>query len=49
MEGQGTYTFPDGAKYVGQYKNNKREGQGTATFPDGKKLIGEWKDGKFIK
>ena len=27
--GQGTYTFPDGRKYVGKWKNDKRHGKGT--------------------
>ena len=36
----------DGAKYVGEWKNGKRNGQGTFTFPDGEKYVGEFKDGK---
>ena len=42
----GTETFADGEKYVGEYKDGKRNGQGTYTFPDGQKYVGEWKDGK---
>ena len=42
--GQGTYTYPDGRKYVGENKNGKRTGQGTFTSPDGRKYVGEWKD-----
>ena len=34
-------------KYVGEYKDGKRNGQGTYTFPDGRKFVGEWKDGKI--
>ena len=49
MEGQGTYTFPSGAKYVGQWKNDKMEGQGTYTFPDGSKFSGQFKNGKPVK
>ena len=41
-----TVTFADGAKYVGEYKDDKNHGQGTYTFPDGAKYVGEWKDGK---
>jgi len=40
-----TYTYPDGGKYVGKFKDGMRNGQGTYTFSDGKKYVGEWKDG----
>ena len=33
-------------KYVGEYKDGKRNGQGTITWSDGKKYVGEWKNGK---
>jgi len=42
----GTYTWPDGAQYVGEYKDGKNHGQGTYTYPDGEKYVGEYKDGK---
>ncbi len=41
--------FSKGDKYVGEFKDGKRNGQGTATSADGRKLIGEWKDGKLVK
>ena len=44
--GQGTYTWSDGQKYVGEFKDNKFNGQGTITFPDGAKYVGEFKDDK---
>jgi len=34
-------------KYVGEYKDGKRNGQGTITWSDGKNYVGEFKDGKF--
>jgi len=40
----GTYTWPDGGKYVGEWKDGTANGQGTFTFPDGEKYVGEWKD-----
>ena len=42
----GTYTFSDGNKYVGEWKDDKQNGQGTYTFLDGEKYVGEWKDDK---
>jgi prepilin-type processing-associated H-X9-DG protein len=42
----GTYTFPSGNKYVGDFKDGKFNGQGTFTFANGEKHVGEWKDGK---
>ena len=42
----GTYTYPNGDKYVGEYKDGKRHGQGTYTYPNGNKYVGEYKDGK---
>ena len=42
----GTYTWPDGQKYVGEYKDDKKHGQGTYTWPDGVKYVGEYKDDK---
>ena len=44
--GQGTFTFADGAKYVGEFKDGLPNGQGTITYLDGGKYVGEWKDGK---
>jgi len=34
-------------KYVGEYKDGKRNGQGTVTWSDGKNYVGEFNDGKF--
>ena len=43
--GHGTKTYPDGRKYVGEFKNGLLNGQGTYTNPDGRKFVGEFKDG----
>ena len=47
---QGTLTAPDGAKYVGGFKNGKEHGQGTSTWVSGEfagnKHVGEHKNGK---
>lgn len=42
--GQGTETFPDGSKYVGEFKNGLFNGQGTWTSQNGSEQRGEWKD-----
>ena len=40
----GTYTFADGNKYVGEWKDDNKNGQGTYTWANGEKYVGEWKD-----
>jgi len=42
----GTYTWPDGTKYVGGFKNGMLNGQGTYSWADGNKYVGEFKDEK---
>ena len=42
----GTYTLPNGSKYVGEFRDGKRNGQGTFTIPNGEKYVGEFRDGK---
>ena len=39
----GTFTYADGRKYVGEFKDDKMHGQGTLTVADGGKFVGEWK------
>ena len=41
----GTFTFTNGDKYVGQWKDDKQHGQGTFTYVSGSKHIGKYKDG----
>jgi hypothetical protein len=43
---QGTYTWPDGRKYVGELRDDKLHGQGTFTYSDGRKYVGEFRDDK---
>ena len=43
---EGTYTWPDGTKYVGQFKYRERDGHGELTFPDGRRYVGEFKSGQ---
>src|SRR5258706_366217 len=44
---QGIDTFPNGGKYVGEFKDGKYNGESTFTFSDGQKYVGEFKDGKY--
>jgi hypothetical protein len=46
--GQGTYTWSDGSKYVGQWKVGKENGNGTYTGIKGYVWTGEFKDGKPV-
>ena len=45
--GQGTLTYDDGTKYVGEFKDGILNGQGTLTVPEVGKYVGEFKDGFF--
>ncbi|MCB0661157.1 MAG: caspase family protein [Saprospiraceae bacterium] len=40
--GRGTYLYPSGAKYVGQFKNGFIHGNGTLYFSTGHIYVGEW-------
>ena len=43
----GERTWPDGARYVGEFRGDIRNGQGTYVLPNGDRYVGEWRDGKF--
>ena len=43
----GTYTYASGNKYVGEWKDNKKNGQGTFTFANGTIEEGIFKDDVF--
>ena len=50
VNGYGTYLWPTGDKYIGQWKDGKKNGWGTLTCPDNsdfQKYVGEWKDDDF--
>ena len=44
QNGQGTQTWSDGSKYVGEWKDGEMNGQGEITTPDGEYFVGEFKD-----
>ena len=43
----GTYTWPSGEKYVGEWKKGYRNGQGNTTWSNGEKYVGEFRDNKI--
>ena len=51
--GQGTMTYGEGewegSKYVGEYKDGKRNGKGTYTKADGTVYKGLWENDRFIE
>ena len=49
VNGQGTLTYPDGTKYVGEWRDHKWHGQGTLTYANGHVDEGIWEDSKFIE
>lgn len=40
--GKGTYVYPSGAKYIGEFKNGEISGIGVCYYTDGSKYSGEW-------
>jgi len=51
--GKGTYLYPSGAKYTGDFKNGEINGVGVCYYTDNSKYSGEWKhrypDGRGTK
>ncbi len=43
-EGQGSFVWQDGKKFVGTFRNGKREGPGVIYFPSGFRMEGTWKN-----
>ena len=46
MNGFGEFLWPDGRKYVGEYKDDLKHGFGTIEWPDGRKFEGMWEEGE---
>jgi hypothetical protein len=45
--GPGTYTWANGVKYQGSWKEGRKHGYGLQTYPNGDKYDGGWKDGQW--
>ena len=43
----GTFTYDNGAVYVGEWQMDTRHGQGTITFANGNTYTGNFKDGSY--
>ena len=44
--GYGSYTYPSGSKYTGEWKDGKRHGRGKEEWPDGEIYEGNYSNGK---
>jgi hypothetical protein len=42
QNGRGTFVYPSGAKYTGDFKNGEIHGKGVCLYSDGSKYEGEW-------
>jgi hypothetical protein len=45
--GKGTYTFENGDKYIGKFKNGQINGKGTYFYANGTITKGKWKNGQL--
>ena len=41
--GEGTYTWPDGSQYIGQWEGGAKNGRGTHIWASGNKYVGQFK------
>ena len=46
MDGFGQYTWADGRRYKGEYKDDKKHGYGEYIWADGREYCGYWAKGK---
>ena len=46
VNGLGTYIWPNGDKYIGEWKNGKRDGIGSFIWPEGDRYVAHWKNDK---
>ena len=46
MHGEGVFTWPDGRRYEGEYRNDLKDGYGTFKWRDGREYSGRWFHGR---
>ena len=46
MHGNGVFTWKDGRRYDGEYREDKKHGYGEFYWPDGRYYKGDWRNGK---
>lgn len=49
MHGTGEYSFSNGTKYVGEWKEGTFDGKGVMHFPSGTKYEATWKNGRVVE
>ena len=48
MHGQGTFKYPDGKQYTGEFEKGERHGEGTFYYSDGTAFVGKFVAGKQV-
>ena len=46
--GKGVVSWPNGGRYVGEFRNYNPHGHGTMTHADGRVKSGKWANGSFL-
>lgn len=49
QHGEGVFEWPDGRKYIGQWRKGKQHGRGTYITANGERKVGEWNEGKRVR
>lgn len=44
--GKGTFVWPSGSRYVGEFKSGRQHGLGSLAFSNGASYVGAWENGK---
>jgi 1-phosphatidylinositol-4-phosphate 5-kinase len=48
MDGEGTYTWAEGVKYTGQWKEGKLNGKGSIIWPDKTRVDGIFENNRLV-
>src|SRR4051812_23861896 len=44
----GDQSYPNGDRYIGEFKDGKRHGHGNYTYPNGDQYVGEYRNGAYF-